>query len=168
MRYHSCLLPRLLDRVRVVLAGRAAEEVALGAPSTYGTSDLRVRGGDREGVLQNLLAGRPHCCQSKRFVGAPGAIHMCRSACRPAAGMSSFMLRPCLTRPQPLRLHPCLQDATRLAVRLVSNYGLSELGITTYAPVPSRLGFMQRSFEVTGGWVRGRMGGWMVGCKHIK
>jgi ATP-dependent Zn protease len=36
---------RLLDRVRVVLAGRAAEEVALGAPSTYGTSDLRVRRG---------------------------------------------------------------------------------------------------------------------------
>ena len=36
---------RLLDRIRVVLAGRAAEEVALGAPSTYGTSDLRVRPG---------------------------------------------------------------------------------------------------------------------------
>ena len=33
---------RLLDRIRVVLAGRAAEEVALGAPSTYGTTDLRV------------------------------------------------------------------------------------------------------------------------------
>lgn len=33
---------RLLDRIRVVLAGRAAEEVALGQPSTYGTSDLRV------------------------------------------------------------------------------------------------------------------------------
>jgi hypothetical protein len=76
--------------------------------------------------------------------------------------MSSFMLRPCLTRPQLLHLHPCLQDATRLAVRLVSNYGLSELGITTYAPVPSRLGFMQRSFEVTGGWVRGRVDGWAV------
>ncbi|KAL4448900.1 hypothetical protein ABPG77_007617 [Micractinium sp. CCAP 211/92] len=72
---------RLLDRIRVVLAGRAAEEVALGQPSTYGTSDLR--------------------------------------------------------------------DATRLAVRLVANYGMSEAGITTYAPVPTSLGFMQRSFEVT-------------------
>ena len=36
---------RLLDRIRVVLAGRAGEEVLLGSPSTYGVSDLRVRGG---------------------------------------------------------------------------------------------------------------------------
>lgn len=72
---------RLLDRIRVVLAGRAAEEVALGSPSTYSTADLR--------------------------------------------------------------------DATRLATRLVANYGMSEAGITTYAPVPARPGFMQRSFEVT-------------------
>eukprot|EP00887_Chlorella_sp_A99_P007243 scaffold2.g7243.t1 len=81
---------QLLDRIRVVLAGRAAEEVALRVPSTYGVADLR--------------------------------------------------------------------DATRLAVRLVSNYGLSGLGITPYAPVPSGLGYMQaggkrvwgwRSFEVT-------------------
>lgn len=35
---------RLLDRIRVVLAGRAAEEVALGEGemSTYGTADLKV------------------------------------------------------------------------------------------------------------------------------
>lgn len=73
---------RLMDRVRVVLAGRAAEEVALGVPTTYGVSDVR--------------------------------------------------------------------DATRLALRLVSNYGLDPVvGITTYAPPPGRLGFMQKSFEVT-------------------
>jgi hypothetical protein len=35
-------------------------------------------------------------------------------------------------------------------VRLVTNYGLDGgLGITTYAPPPARLGFMQKSFEVT-------------------
>ena len=36
---------RLLDRIRVVLAGRAAEQVALGEGdmSTYGTADLKVR-----------------------------------------------------------------------------------------------------------------------------
>lgn len=34
---------RLLDRIRVVLAGRAAEEVWDGVPSTYGTNDVRVR-----------------------------------------------------------------------------------------------------------------------------
>ena len=34
---------RLMDRVRVILAGRAAEEVMFGIPSTYGTNDLRVR-----------------------------------------------------------------------------------------------------------------------------
>jgi len=34
---------RLMDRVRVILAGRAAEEVMFGVPSTYGTSDLKVR-----------------------------------------------------------------------------------------------------------------------------
>ena len=31
----------------------------------------------------------------------------------------------------------------------MANYGLSAVGITSYAPVPSRLGFMQKSFEVT-------------------
>lgn len=36
---------RLLDRIRVVLAGRAAEEVVLtpAAMSDYGINDLRVR-----------------------------------------------------------------------------------------------------------------------------
>ena len=34
-------------------------------------------------------------------------------------------------------------------MRFVANYGLdATLGITTYAPTPSRLGFMQKSFEV--------------------
>jgi len=43
-----------------------------------------------------------------------------------------------------------LQDATRLALRLVANYGLDPaVGISTYAPPPGRLGFMQKSFEVT-------------------
>jgi cell division protease FtsH len=43
-----------------------------------------------------------------------------------------------------------LRDATRLAVRLVANYGLDPggLGIAAYAPPPGRLGFMQRGFEV--------------------
>lgn len=73
---------RLMDRIRVVLAGRAAEELALGIPTTYGISDVR--------------------------------------------------------------------DATRLAMRLVANYGLDPVvGITAYAPPPGRLGFMQKSFEVT-------------------
>jgi cell division protease FtsH len=71
-----------MDRIRVVLGGRAAEEVAIGVPTTYGVSDVR--------------------------------------------------------------------DATRLALRLVANYGLDPVvGITTYAPPPGRLGFMQKSFEVT-------------------
>ena len=34
---------RILDRIRVILAGRAAEEVCNGVPSTYGTNDIRVR-----------------------------------------------------------------------------------------------------------------------------
>ncbi len=42
-----------------------------------------------------------------------------------------------------------MQDATKLAMRFVANYGLdAAIGITTYAPTPSRLGFMQKSFEV--------------------
>ncbi len=52
-----------------------------------------------------------------------------------------------------------LSDATRLATRLVANYGLSDLGITTYAPVPRRMGFMQRSFEVTVDNIRYSVGG---------
>ena len=72
---------RLVDRVRVILAGRAAEEVMFGVPSTYGTGDIK--------------------------------------------------------------------DASNLAMRIVSNYGLdSVVGITTYAPPPGSLGFMQKSFEV--------------------
>ena len=43
---------RLMDRVRVVLAGRAAEEVALGVPSTYAVSDIRV---SQEGGGGSLL-----------------------------------------------------------------------------------------------------------------
>ena len=73
---------RLMDRIKVILAGRAAEEVMLGTPSTYGVNDVR--------------------------------------------------------------------DASRLALRLVANYGLEpNVGITTYAPPTGRLGFMQKSFEVT-------------------
>lgn len=34
---------RLLDRIRVLLAGRAAEEIMLGSPSTYSNADLKVR-----------------------------------------------------------------------------------------------------------------------------
>ena len=34
---------RLLERVRVTLAGRAAEEAVLGNPTTYSVIDLRVR-----------------------------------------------------------------------------------------------------------------------------
>jgi cell division protease FtsH len=72
---------RILDRIKVILAGRAAEEVHEGVPSTYGTNDIR--------------------------------------------------------------------DATKLAIRYVANYALdTEVGITTYAPTPGRLGFMQKSFEV--------------------
>ena len=43
-----------------------------------------------------------------------------------------------------------VRDATRLAMRLVANYGLDPVvGITAYAPPPGRSGFMQKSFEVT-------------------
>lgn len=38
---------RLQDRLRVILAGRAAEIVAFGTATTYGTRDLRVRTGPR-------------------------------------------------------------------------------------------------------------------------
>ncbi|KAI7845492.1 hypothetical protein COHA_001038 [Chlorella ohadii] len=73
---------RLLDRIRVLLAGRAAEEIMLGSPSTYSNADLK--------------------------------------------------------------------DATSLAYRLIANYGLSPLGLTTWAPAPRRSNALkERSFEVT-------------------
>lgn len=37
----------------------------------------------------------------------------------------------------------------RLAAKIVTNYGLSELGITTYAPVSRSSASSSRSFEVT-------------------
>jgi hypothetical protein len=54
----------------------------------------------------------------------------------------------------PLPSQTALQDATQLAVRLVSNYGLSGLGITTYAPPPGRMGPSKAKFEVAGAWLR--------------
>lgn len=41
-----------------------------------------------------------------------------------------------------------MQDASRLALKIVSNYALSDAGITTYASPGHGLGFMQKSFEV--------------------
>lgn len=41
-----------------------------------------------------------------------------------------------------------LQDATKLALKIVTNYALSDLGLTTYAPPGTSLGYMQKSFEV--------------------
>lgn len=41
-----------------------------------------------------------------------------------------------------------LQDATQLALKIVTNYGLSDIGITTYAAPGASPGFMRKSFEV--------------------
>lgn len=41
-----------------------------------------------------------------------------------------------------------LQDATQLALKIVTNYGLSDIGMTTYAAPGASLGFMRKSFEV--------------------
>ena len=41
-----------------------------------------------------------------------------------------------------------LQDASRLALKIVSNYALSDAGIPTYASPGHGLGYMQKSFEV--------------------
>lgn len=41
-----------------------------------------------------------------------------------------------------------MQDATQLALKIVTNYALSDIGITTYAPPGSALGYMRKSFEV--------------------
>ena len=49
---------RLLERIRVTLAGRAAEEVLLpGGPTTYSTTDLQVRSAPVEVQVRGLL---PH------------------------------------------------------------------------------------------------------------
>jgi len=49
-------------------------------------------------------------------------------------------------RPMPLRPPP--QDAANLAQKLVSSYGLSDVGITTYAPPGEPPGFGRKAFEV--------------------
>ncbi|KAL3161042.1 hypothetical protein ABBQ38_009425 [Trebouxia sp. C0009 RCD-2024] len=72
---------RMMERLQVILAGRAAEEVAYEIPSSYSISDLK--------------------------------------------------------------------DATQLALKIVTNYALSDIGITTYAPPGSALGYMRKSFEVS-------------------
>jgi len=40
------------------------------------------------------------------------------------------------------------QDAGRLAQKVVSNYGMSDLGITVHAPPAGGAGFQRKSYEV--------------------
>ena len=42
-----------------------------------------------------------------------------------------------------------VQDATQLALKIVTNYALSDAGITTYASPGQSLGFMRKSFEAS-------------------
>lgn len=72
---------RMMERLQVILAGRAAEEIAFTTPSSYSINDLK--------------------------------------------------------------------DATQLALKIVTNYALSDAGITTYASPGQSLGFMRKSFEVS-------------------
>ena len=41
-----------------------------------------------------------------------------------------------------------LRDGTRLAQKIVSAYGMTDAGITMYAPKQRRIAFMKRAFEV--------------------
>ncbi len=41
-----------------------------------------------------------------------------------------------------------LRDATGLAQKIVSSYGMTGTGITMYAPKQPPIGFMKRAFEV--------------------
>ena len=42
----------------------------------------------------------------------------------------------------------CRQDAGKLAQKVVSNYGMSDLGITVHAPPAGGAGFQRKSYEV--------------------
>ncbi|KAL0050459.1 hypothetical protein WJX82_011563 [Trebouxia sp. C0006] len=72
---------RMMERLQVILAGRAAEEIAFTSASSYSINDLK--------------------------------------------------------------------DATQLALKIVTNYALSDAGITTYASPGQSLGYMRKSFEVS-------------------
>ena len=129
---------RLLERVRVIMAGRAAEEITFGSASTYGVGDLRVRG-------LSLWLGV--ACRSARC----RAVTLC-----PLQSMHSIMDAPSKGIPASAivkrseRQPSVPQDAARLAQNIVAAYGMSSLGITTYAPPPpGGPGFMRKSFEVS-------------------
>ncbi len=48
-----------------------------------------------------------------------------------------------------MKLLCVVQDATQLALKIVTNYALSDAGITTYASPGQSLGYMRKSFEVS-------------------
>ncbi len=48
-----------------------------------------------------------------------------------------------------VKLFCIVQDATQLALKIVTNYALSDAGITTYASPGQSLGYMRKSFEVS-------------------
>lgn len=116
---------------------------------------------EQRAVLRSAEA-RPACQPTLvrlPWLTAPNLACLILPSLPPAALPS---LSPPLT---PLGSLLLLQDATQLAVRVVSNYGMSGLGITSYAPMIGRSGPPKGNFEVSGGLgVGGRDGaGWGSG-----
>lgn len=67
---------------------------------------------------------------------------------QPIAAVTWYLLLPLLLSELLSRCVWHLQDATQLALKIVTSYGLSDIGITTYAAPGASLGFMRKSFEV--------------------
>lgn len=110
----------------------------------------QVFDGDQSG---SYLGSYERCCCSLLVAAAHGETAGARAgACRPVElGISGaeMMLCHCLpTASVNAFAWTSAQDAARLAMKVVATYGLSDAGITVYAPPPEPPGFGRKSFEV--------------------
>lgn len=134
-------------------------------------------GGGVRRALHHLSARHERACGLGALLlpaWIAAAVAACNRRCGGCACCGCFPTPACL----PACRLSALQNAAKLARRLVSNYGLSPLGITTHAPPSLPDTQMQRrTFEATGagagGWGLGRgeegaglnwaCGGWACG-----
>jgi hypothetical protein len=123
---------RLLDRIRVALAGSLAVQTVLGEQTNFaaaGAARRRARGRveplprAQPGAARARLPSSHHACPL-RVKG--GAVRL--FLCGPGASESA----PPLRCPPPADI----KRATRMAEKFVFYYGFSSLGITTWANQP--------------------------------
>ena len=149
---------KLLDRVRIALAGSTAVKMVLGEETNFAQAGACPVGRD-------AAAPSMHDAYTQRSFKPRGTAARLRCQDAPGQdfpGRSRHCMAAMGSPPWPRPLHaPCLAHApadisraSGMIKKLVLYYGMSDLGITTWAHQPYSADFligMQRSRKVPGG-----------------